>query len=62
MVPAVYVPIFGQVCMTCDTEPCVGVVTDVDTIRSSCMCGVCFFGDGAAIDWDSWNDPVEDTE
>lgn len=57
-----YEPIFNCDCHQCDHSPCVGLRDDDGTLRSTNLCGICFFGDRTMIDWELWNIPCEGTE
>lgn len=56
-----FVPIFGIVCAQCEDMPIVGLVEKY-CIRSTGLCGVCFFKDKTMIDSDLWNEVSEATE
>lgn len=57
-----YVPIWDLECRECDSAPVVGRIDDGGNLRSTGLCGVCFFNDRYMIDWDNWNDTFETTE
>lgn len=57
----VYVPIFGAECSKCDHTVLVGLQSKIG-VRSTGLCGVCFFQDRSMIDEDQWNEPREATE
>jgi hypothetical protein len=38
------------------------VVVDGHIQPETELCGICFFGDRSMIDWELWNETVEDTE
>lgn len=56
-----YVPIFGIVCARCEDMPVVGLI-EKHSVRSTSLCGVCFFSDKLMIDPDLWNETTEATE
>jgi hypothetical protein len=55
-----YHPDFSAACIQCGTSPC--VVVDGHIQPETELCGICFFGDRSMIDWELWNETVEDTE
>ena len=57
-----YLPIFDLECRQCDTSPVVGIQDSPESIRSTGLCGCCFFSDRLMVDWELWNDRQEATE
>jgi hypothetical protein len=53
-------PDFDEECRVCGSSPC--VVVDNHPQGNTELCGACFFGDKSMVDWQEWNEELEDTE
>jgi hypothetical protein len=56
----IFYPDFQAECRVCGASPC--VVVDDHIQPETELCGQHFFHDRSMIDWNEWNEEVEDTE
>jgi hypothetical protein len=56
-----YTPDFSAECHVCGSSPCV-IVEGHEHQPHTELCGRHFFDDRRMIDYELWNEPVEDTE
>ncbi len=59
-ISSLYHPDFTSECRICGTSPT--VVVDGHPQGETLLCGICFFGDRAMIEWELWDDEEEPTE
>lgn len=54
----VFRPDFDNECRECGTTPT--VIVEGHSCPHTHLCGPHFFADRSMVDWERWNDPVED--
>lgn len=57
-----FVTILYRQCEVCERSPVVGVEEESGTVRSTDLCGPCFFGEALMLDPEEWNREQESTE
>lgn len=54
-IEARFEPIYNAECLECEHSPVVGYWDDEGRLRSTRLCGPCFFSDRLMADEDLWN-------